>query len=108
MSAASAPSSVTHPFCSLLVTLHVLQGGNLDLASNEALALRDVYLSAWEQLAPRAVLEDVFPVAMHVGHVIRALDWDRMLAGAPDDTRAAFQHRVADWLRRWYERGPEA
>jgi len=36
--------------------------------------------------------------------VIRALDWDRMLAGAPDDVRASFQPRIARWLRRWYDR----
>ncbi len=99
-----ADSSLTHPFCSLLVTLHVMQGDDFDPGSSAALALRDAYLPVWEQFAPRPVLEEAFRASMRIGHVIRALDWDRMLAGAPDDVRASFQPRIARWLRRWYDR----
>lgn len=100
-----ADSSVTHPFCSLLVTLDTIQHGNLDLAAGEAVALREAYLTQWEGFASRPGLEELFPVAMHVAHVIRALDWHRMLAGAPDEARARFEPYPVRWLRCWYARG---
>lgn len=100
-----ADSSVSHPFSTLLVTCNMAtedldsQAGRRDCAR-----LRDAYLEPWSALAPIAELRQLFPAALWVAHVGRALDWDHMLRGtdAPDATE--WKPRIARWLRLWLER----
>ena len=98
-------TSLTHPFCSLLVTCNTLVD---DLASGDARGriarLRDAYLEPWDQHAPARSLRPLFGPALWVGHVIRALDWNHVLADTGPAARQEWQLQVAGWLRLWLER----
>jgi hypothetical protein len=98
-----ADSVVTHPFFTLGVTLVTIQDGVLDLQAPVAIELRDAYLQAWQHLLPLPELQQLFPTCIWIGHVARALDWDRMLRDAPDTHRQPYQKRITQWLKRWYE-----
>jgi Ser/Thr protein kinase RdoA (MazF antagonist) len=97
-----ADSVVTHPFCSLGVTLVTIQEGSLDLQAPVAIELRDAYLEGWRHILPLPELQQLFSTCLWIGHVVRALDWDRMLGDAPDEQRKPYQKFVPLWLKRWH------
>jgi len=100
-----ADSSVSHPFATLLVTCHMLIDRFETLEGRKrGERLRDAYLEPWTTLAPPATLRAVFPVALWVAHLGRALDWQHMLADADGPGRAEWQRHIAAWLRRWLGR----
>jgi hypothetical protein len=71
---------VAHPFASMLVALNFVQ---------DVPRLRDAYLEAFTDLAPRAELVAEVELACRVGKVARALVWERALAaGATGFERA--------------------
>jgi hypothetical protein len=97
-----ADASITHPFCSLLVTCTRLVD---DFASSDGVRrlarLPDTYLEPWSQLAPVASLRPLFASALWIAHLSCALVWQRVLRGVSDSAREEWQLRVPDWLRRW-------
>jgi hypothetical protein len=100
-----ADASVSYPFCSLLVTCNMAIDDLQSTAGRRASArLRDAYLEPWTSVAPAALLRSLFPTALWVAHVGRALDWDCMLTGAEGPDRAEWLPRIAPWLRRWRDR----
>ena len=98
-------TSLTHPFCSLLVTC---RSAIDDLTSEDgqqrAGRMIDAYLEPWQSFAPSRELRPLVEFAFRVGHVSRALDWNHVLAGTGGPERAEWQTRVALWLRAWVER----
>jgi hypothetical protein len=98
-----ADASITHPFCSLLVTCRRLVD---DFASSDGIRrlarLRDAYLEPWSQLAPVRSLRPLFGPALWIAHLICALVWQRALHGVHASAREEWQLRVPDWLRRWH------
>jgi hypothetical protein len=100
-----ADASVSHPFFTLLVTCHmVIDALDSDTGRRASARLRDAYLEPWSALAPASALRPLFPRALWVAHVGRALDWQHMLAGADDPGRAEWSPHIAAWLRRWLGR----
>lgn len=100
-------SCVTHPFCTLLVTLEMMVR---DVPEPDrtlrARALRDAYLEAWTRLGSLASLRFAFRRALWIARVVRVLDWVQMLDGAD---RASFDRwcpHVGNELSRWVERFP--
>jgi hypothetical protein len=94
---------ITHPICSLVVTLTTIQGWQqVDWQAPQAIDLRDTYLQEWTHLAPLPALQQLFPTSMWIGHLTRALDWDHVLRNASDEARKPYQHFAALWLKRWH------
>ena len=89
-------ASVTHPFCSLLVTFQLSLTADGSTRAAAVRRLRDAYLEAWPD-------DDrgTFRLAMWVAHVVRALDWAQMLQGADDTFIVEWRPAIADALRRW-------
>jgi hypothetical protein len=100
-----ADASVSHPFCSLLVNLGATLE-DIDTAQGRRAAARlvDAYLEPWSVHAPARALRPLVSAALWIAHAGRALDWDRMLAGADADARASWQPQIASWLRSWVDR----
>jgi hypothetical protein len=73
-------SVVAHPFASLLVALGPLRRPGDD---RDVLRLRDAYLEAFTDLAPRPALVETVELACQVAKVARALTWHRALVQLP-------------------------
>ena len=91
---------IAHPFASLLVALgfvrHHLKVSTTDPA---VLRVRDAYLDAFVDLAPRADLVATADLACQVAKVTRALVWHRSLQGSqPDELDPAFGREPLVWL----------
>jgi hypothetical protein len=92
-------SVVAHPFASMLVGLGILR------ASEDAIEVRrvrDAYLEAFTDLAPRAELVAELELAVRVSKVARALVWQRALSDQPGEFASApLKHLAAldnGWL----------
>ncbi|CAM3797495.1 phosphotransferase [Kibdelosporangium persicum] len=70
-------SVVSHPFASMLVAI----GHNADQAV--VARLRDSYLEAFTDLAPRRELAEQIDLACWIGMIARTLVWDRALGAGP-------------------------
>lgn len=94
-----AESGISHPFCSLLVTLssagYRLQ---LEQGSAELNRLRDVYLEMWSSRASKRDLLRSFGLAHRLGMICRALTWRRVTAPLPAAERAEHGEAVPGWL----------
>ncbi len=75
---------LAHPFASMLVPLQVMRG---IVAGGEPLRrLRDAYLEPFDDLGTHSELVDTLELACRVGHVARALTWDRAVrVGRPEE-----------------------
>jgi Phosphotransferase enzyme family len=81
-------SVVAHPFASMLMGLGFLRFAGLvgdDDGDPTLLRLRDAYLEAFGDLAPRAELVATLELACRVGKVARALTWERAVRASRDD-----------------------
>ena len=79
---------VAHPFASMLVALGFVQLHVLEVGVDDprVVRLRDAYLEAFSDLAPRAELVEALELACRVGKAARALTWTRALSALhPDD-----------------------
>lgn len=90
---------VGHPFQTLTGTLGSI-GHHADLdAYGPALhRLRDAYLEAWTDLAPRSELVRLVPLAMDLGHVVKAAAWERAVAGLAPGAMGGHHGATAAWL----------
>jgi hypothetical protein len=92
-------SVVAHPFASMLVGLGML-GVRED--APEVRRVRDAYLEAFTDLAPRTELVAELELAVRVSKVARALVWQRALSEQPGEFAAApLKHLAAldnGWL----------
>jgi hypothetical protein len=84
-------SVVAHPFASMLIGLGFMRY-HLDVRDDDPaiLRLRDAYLEAFSDLAPRAELVTVLELACRVGKVARALTWHRATTALGDGDRSDF------------------
>jgi hypothetical protein len=85
-----AESGVTHPFCTLFITLRVerLVSG-CDATSLDY--LRDAYLSAWQDYASLPRLRVAFALAHRLGAVLRALTWRACIPHLPETERWEYE-----------------
>lgn len=72
-------SVVAHPFASMLVGLGAVQAHVLKVPVGDpkVLRLRDAYLEAFTDIAPRAELVETLELACRVAKIARTLTWDR-------------------------------
>jgi hypothetical protein len=89
--------------CNPLTTLTVFQSSaayrrGLEIDSPEITRLRDVYLRAWGEYAPREQIQKAVPAARHIGALHRALSWRRAMQSAPPHTTREWADAVPGWL----------
>ena len=97
-------ASVSHPFCSLLVTLNAASR-RLELAPGDPalLRLRDSYLEPWTERHDREDLIRAVSLAVKVGTVGRALAWRRALTGSGAAAWRDYGEAVPGWLAELFE-----
>ena len=94
---------IAHPFATLNVTFNsIAHRTGRDLGDPAFDGLRDAYLEAWTDVAPRDVLVDAVGLARDLGCIGRALAWERALLDlAPDSSSSP-----TDWTGRPGVRDP--
>lgn len=91
---------ITHPFCTLLVSLRSIAFRfDLPEAAPELVQLRDAYLSAWAAFAPPHHLATAAKLAQRLGMVCRVLSWRAALRGADEADIVPYQEAVPGWLQ---------
>lgn len=95
-------ASVSHPFCSLLLTLETeLSSVPVPDRPRTARRLRDAYLDPFAAYASKDALRATFARATWVAHVARVLDWVHMLDGADAAEIVRWRPRVEATVNRW-------
>lgn len=99
---------ITHPFCSLLVSLEMdLDDIAPDNRPKWTRYLRDAYLRPWTALAPRHDLLADFHHALWLAHLLRALNFAHMFRGAPEEAlnrwRPLLLERIEMWIEHQFE-----
>lgn len=94
---------VTHPFCTLAVTLPaVLASWPAAERARIAHALREAYLAPWQAWSTPQALQRDFHTALWVGRAVRILDFARMFESADEASRERWlpllPRAVADWV----------
>lgn len=98
---------ITHPFCSILVTLEWMQDQLPPQERERSLdCLRGAYLEPWAARYPLDMLLRDMKRALWIAHVGRALDFDHMFAGADEETLNQWRPMIFERLVRWVQRGP--
>jgi Phosphotransferase enzyme family len=97
-------ASVSHPFCSLLVTLNAASR-RFELAPGDPalLRLRDSYLEPWTEHHDREDLIRAVSLAVKVGTVGRAVAWRRALTGSGAPAWRDYGEAVPGWLAELFE-----
>lgn len=97
-------SSVTHPFCTPLISLETVLS---HIPENErlqwALYLRDAYLEPWESFASRQSLVADFEQALWVGHVVRTLTFIHMFRAADEAILNRWRPLIFERLEMWLD-----
>jgi hypothetical protein len=90
---------VAHPFSTLTVTFNSIASKTERSLDDPVFdRLRDVYLEAWSDVAPRADLLRAVGLARDLGCIGRSLAWERALGGLEVAEMDAFEDSVAGWL----------
>jgi hypothetical protein len=97
-------ASVSHPFCSLLVTLNVARHRFALRPGDPALLnLRDSYLEPWTERHDREDLIRAVSLAVKIGTVGRALAWRRALTGSGAAALRDYGEALPGWLAEIFE-----
>lgn len=92
-------SVLAHPFASLLVPLGQLrQRQQIEIDDARMLALRDVYLDCFRDLAPASDLVRTLELACRCAKVARALTWARALRFLNDEEAQNLARAPLRWL----------
>jgi len=95
---------VSHPFCSVFVTLRSLGYRlGLDVEGSALGALRDRYLSHWSDFGSMDALRETYALATRAAMVCRALTWRRVTAGLPTELVGEHAAAVPGWLQVFLE-----
>jgi hypothetical protein len=96
---------VAHPFGTLTVTMNsIAHHAGLDPDGPELGHLRDAYLEAWSDVAPRRALDAAARRASVLGAIGRAAAWQRSLAGLEVADMDGHAGAPAAWLVEFVER----
>lgn len=96
---------VAHPFTTLTVTFNsIAHKTGRDLDDPDFDRLRDAYLEAWTDVAPRAALTEASVVAQVLGCIGRSLGWERAIGGLVPDDMEGHGDSIAGWLMELDER----
>ncbi len=95
---------ITHPFCSMSVTLEtVLNEVPIAEQAMWSEILRDAYLKPWADHYPQDRLYADFERALWVGQATRALDYAYMFVGADEETLDQWRTTILGQLQRWVD-----
>ena len=97
-------ASIAHPLGTWLVTSRSLTyhaGWAPD--GPELARLRDVYLEAFSDLVPLAVLRESLRIAYDVASVGRTLSWQRALLDATPEEAAPWRENVIGWVEEFVD-----
>jgi hypothetical protein len=98
-------SVVGHPFATLNVTFNSIAAKTGREPDDPAFQrLRDGYLEAWTDVAPRPVLLRAAALARDFGCIHRALSWERAMLGLDAGDMDGFDDSVAGWLMEFASR----
>ena len=90
---------IAHPFATLNVTFNSIAHRTArDIGDPAFGPLRDAYLEAWADVAPRDVLLDAVGLARDLGCIGRALAWERALLDLAPDEMDGHGDAIAGWL----------
>jgi aminoglycoside phosphotransferase (APT) family kinase protein len=90
---------VAHPFSTLTVTFNSIAHTTDRRLDDPAFGrLRDAYLEAWTDVAPRDELVAAATLARDLGCIGRSLAWERALSGLEPDDMEGHGDAVAGWL----------
>lgn len=90
---------VAHPFLSLTGILGSLgHHAGVDPHGADLDRVRDAYLEVWTDVAPRASLARLIPVAMDLGHITKAAAWERAMIGLAPVQMGGHHGTTAAWL----------
>lgn len=90
---------VAHPFQTLTGALGSIgHHAGLDAYGPDLDRLRDAYLDAWTDRAPRSALAALIPVAMDLGHIAKACAWERAVTGLARAEMGGHHGGTALWL----------
>jgi phosphotransferase family enzyme len=96
---------VAHPFATLVTTLNSI-AFRLGITAEDPMLsrLRDAYLEAWTDVAPRPALGDTLAAALDLGRIGKAAAWDRALSGLDLSEMDGHGDAPAGWLMDLAER----
>lgn len=90
---------VSHPFLTLGGTLgSIAHHAGLGPYGPDLDRIRDAYLEAWTDIAPRSTLARLVPAAMDLGHITKAAAWERAMTGLTPDAMGGHHGATAAWL----------
>ena len=90
---------IAHPFATLNVTFNSIAHRTGRVLGDPAFdELRDAYLEAWTDVAPRDALLDAVGLARDLGCIGRALAWERALADLAPGEMDGHGDAIAGWL----------
>lgn len=90
---------VAHPFLTMTGTLGSIgHHAGIDAYGPDLDRVRDAYLEAWTDIAPRSELLRLIPAAMDLGHVAKAAAWERALAGLEPADMGGHHGATVAWL----------
>jgi hypothetical protein len=96
---------VAHPFATLTVTFNsIAHNTGRGLDDRAFTRLRDAYLEAWTDIAPRDLLAEAAAVARDLGCIGRSLAWERTLGDLDVDEMDGRGDAIAGWLMEFAER----
>ncbi len=96
---------VSHPFFTLTVTLNAIAHRlGIERRAPQLARVRDAYLDAWPGRG--SDLRRAFESADLLGHVCRALAWQRVVDGLPAPFADEWADTVPGWLRTFLEAAP--
>lgn len=90
---------VAHPLQTMTGTLRSIgHHAGLDAYATALDRVRDAYLEAWTDIAPRSVLARLVPLAMDLGHIAKAAAWERAVSGLAPAEMGGHHGATAAWL----------
>lgn len=97
-------ASAAHPFVSLRTTWVSVEN-TLGLEPGDAWfgRLREAYLEAWSEAAPRAALRQAFALSERLAPIVSALSWDHVVSSLAPAARRDYAHAVPSLLRETLE-----
>ncbi len=97
---------VSHPFCSLTVTLRSIgHTFNLKNDAPELKRLTELYLEPFTAVATKKKLLENYAIARKLGRICRALTWASVVVNLPPAKRKEERDAVSGWLALFLEGG---
>jgi len=96
---------IAHPFGTLTSTLgSVANHAGVDAYGEELHPVRDAYTHAWRDHASSADLGRIATLAMDLGHLNKAVNWERALLGLEPEAMGGHHGATAAWLGDFVDR----